>query len=58
MPNINGEQTELELENELIKQLKVQFHSSEYDDAFVAVHDDESLYKNLRNFSFAQKNEG
>lgn len=49
MPNINGEQTELELENELIKQLKVQFHSSEYDDAFVAVHDDESLYKNLRN---------
>lgn len=48
MPNINGEQTELELENELIKQLKVQFHSSEYDDAFVAVHDDESLYKNLR----------
>ena len=49
MPNINGEQTELELENELIKQLKVQFHSSEYDDPFVAVHDDESLYKNLRN---------
>ena len=49
MPNINGEQTELELENELIKQLKVQFHSSEYDDAFVAVHDDQSLYKNLRN---------
>ena len=48
MPNINGEQTEFELENELIKQLKVQFHSSEYDDAFVAVHDDESLYKNLR----------
>lgn len=48
MPNLNGEQTELELENELIKQLKVQFHSSEYDEAFVFVHDDESLYKNLR----------
>ena len=26
MPNINGEITELELENELIKQLRLQFH--------------------------------
>lgn len=48
MPNITGEQTELELENELIKQLRQQFHSSESEDAFVGVHDDSSLYKNLR----------
>ncbi|MCQ3035839.1 MAG: type I restriction endonuclease subunit R [Bacilli bacterium] len=48
MPNINGEQTELELENELIKQLKLQFHSSDAEDAFVAIHDNDSLYKNLR----------
>ncbi|MCH4201644.1 MAG: type I restriction endonuclease subunit R [Bacilli bacterium] len=48
MPNITGEQTELELENELIKQLRQQFHSSESEDAFVSVHDDSSLYKNLR----------
>ncbi|UUD37258.1 Type-1 restriction enzyme R protein [Mycoplasmopsis californica] len=48
MPNINGEQTELELENELIKQLSAQFRSSGYEDTFVAVHDDESLHRNLR----------
>ena len=49
MPNINGETTELEIENELIKQLRQQFHSTEMEDAFVRVHDDDSLIKNLRN---------
>lgn len=48
MPDLIGEQTELELENELIGQLRRQFHSSDMEDAFVAIHDDASLYKNLR----------
>jgi type I restriction enzyme, R subunit len=48
MPNIEGEQTELELENELIAQLRQQFRSTDADDAFVRVHDDETLVKNLR----------
>lgn len=48
MPNINGETTELELENELISQLKQQFHSNEMEDAFVRIHDDDSLIKNLK----------
>ncbi|MBE6126696.1 MAG: type I restriction endonuclease subunit R [Erysipelotrichaceae bacterium] len=48
MPDLIGEQTELELENELIEQLRRQFHSSDMEDAFVAIHDDASLYKNLR----------
>ena len=48
MPDLIGEQTELELENELIEQLRRQFHSSEMEDAFVAIHDDASLYRNLR----------
>lgn len=48
MPNYIGEQTELELENQLIEQLRVQFHSTEEDDAFVKVHNDETLYANLR----------
>ena len=48
MPNFNGEQKELELENELIKQLKKQFYSPEYEETFVNVHDDKTLYENLR----------
>ena len=48
MPNINGEQTELELENQLIQQLRKQFHTSEIEDAFVSVHNNEQLYANLR----------
>lgn len=48
MPDYAGEQTELELENELIEQLRRQFHSSDLEDAFVSVHDDASLYRNLR----------
>ena len=34
MPNIEGEQTELKLENQLIEQLIRQFHTSETEDAF------------------------
>ena len=48
MPNINGEITELELENQLIEQLRAQFHSSDAEDAFVAIHNDSQLYQNLR----------
>ncbi len=48
MPNLLGETTELELENQLIEQLRLQFHSTDIEDAFVSVHDDNSLYKNLR----------
>lgn len=48
MPNYIGEQTELELENQLIEQLRLQFHSTDEDDAFVNVHDDKTLYANLR----------
>ena len=48
MPNIDGEQTELELENLLIDQLRKQFHSDEAEDAFVRVHNDAQLYANLR----------
>ena len=48
MPNIEGEQTELELENQLIEQLRRQFHTSETEDAFIAVHNDAQLYSNLR----------
>ena len=48
MPNYIGEQTELELENQLIEQLRVQFHSTDEEDAFVKVHDDKTLYDNLR----------
>ena len=48
MPNIEGEITELELENKLIEQLRLQFHSSESEDAFVRVHNDNQLYQNLR----------
>ncbi len=48
MPNYIGEQTELELENQLIEQLRVQFHSTDENDAFVKVHDDKTLYENLR----------
>ena len=43
MPNIEGEQTELELENQLIEQLRRQFHTSETEDAFIAVHNDAQL---------------
>ena len=62
MPNLLGETTELELENQLIEQLRLQFHSTDIEDAFVSVHDDNSLYKNLRkteNFfikAFTKKN--
>lgn len=48
MPNYIGEQTELELENQLIEQLRIQFHSTDEEDAFVKVHDDKTLYDNLR----------
>ena len=48
MPNIDGEITELELENKLIEQLHLQFHSSDMEDAFVRVHNDNQLYQNLR----------
>ena len=48
MPNIEGEITELELENKLIEQLRLQFHSSDAEDAFVRVHNDNQLYQNLR----------
>ena len=48
MPNIEGEQTELELENLLIEQLRRQFHSDDVEDAFVHVHNDAQLYANLR----------
>lgn len=48
MPNFAGEQTELELENQLINQLRSQFHSMEEEDAFVKVYDDKTLYANLR----------
>lgn len=48
MPNIDGEITELELENKLIEQLRLQFHSSDMEDAFVRVHNDNQLYQNLR----------
>lgn len=48
MPDIMGEQTELELENELIEQLRRQFRSTDMEDAFVRVHDDQSLIRNLR----------
>ena len=48
MPNIDGEITELELEIKLIEQLRHQFHSSDVDDAFVRVHNDNQLYQNLR----------
>lgn len=48
MPNFAGEQTELELENQLINQLRSQFHSMEEKDAFVKVYDDKTLYANLR----------
>ena len=34
MPNIDGEITELELENKLIEQLCIQFHSSDMEDAY------------------------
>ena len=47
MPNIEGEITELELENKLIEQLRLQFHSSDAEDAFVRVHNDNQLYQNL-----------
>ncbi len=48
MPNLEGQQTEYELELELINQLKMQFRSMEFDDVFPNVSDDDSLYKNLR----------
>lgn len=48
MPDMMGEQTELELENELIEQLRRQFRSTDMEDAFVRVHDDQSLIRNLR----------
>lgn len=48
MPNVEGEITELELENQLIEQLRLQFHSSDIEDAFVRVHNDKQLYDNLR----------
>ena len=47
MPNIEGEQTELELENLLFEQLRRQFHSDDIEDAFVRVHNDAQLYANL-----------
>jgi len=48
MPNLNGETTELELENELIAQLRQQFRSVDGVDAFVPVHDEASLESNLK----------
>ena len=48
MPNLQGEITELELENALIAQLRKQFRSTDQEDAFVRIHDDVSLVKNLR----------
>ncbi len=48
MPNIEGETTELELEAQLIDQLRRQFRSTETEDAFVRVHNDDQLYANLR----------
>lgn len=47
MPNVWGEQTEFELENQLIDQMCNQFHSDGCDEVFVDVHNDNSLYKNL-----------
>lgn len=49
MPNMNGEITELELENQFIAQLSRQFHSSDVNEAFIAIHDDAALESNLRN---------
>ena len=40
MPNIDGEQTELELENQLIEQLRVQFHSTDEEDVKNLVNTD------------------
>jgi len=48
MPNIEGEQTELELENQLLFDLRKYFHSNDIEDAFVPVHDNYSLIANLR----------
>ncbi len=48
MPNIDGEITELELEAQLIEQLRKQFHGTDDEDAFVRVHNDEQLISNLR----------
>lgn len=47
MPNFQGQQTEFELEEQLIEQLNRQFHSNEYSDTFAKVYDDDSLYRNL-----------
>lgn len=48
MPNYIGEQTELELEKQLIEQLKPMFYDTGQEDTFVKVHDDKTLYSNLR----------
>ena len=48
MLNMDGETTELELEAQLIEQLRRQFHSTEVEDAFVRVHNDEQLCANLK----------
>jgi type I restriction enzyme R subunit len=48
MPNFDGETTELELENELIAQLKLQFRSGTDYEAFVPVHDEAGLEANLK----------
>lgn len=42
------EQTELELEKQLIEQLRMQFRTTSEEDPFVEIHNDASLYSNLR----------
>lgn len=48
MPNIEREQTELKLENQLIEQLRRQFHTSETEDVFLSVNNDSQLCSNRR----------
>lgn len=48
MPNYMCEQTELELEKQLIEQLRMQFRTTSEEDPFVEIHNDASLYSNLR----------
>ena len=48
MPNIEVKQTELNLENQLIVQLGRQFHTSENEDAFLAMNNDSQLCSNSR----------
>lgn len=48
MPNIEGEHTELKLENQLIVQLRPKFHTSETEEAFLSVNNDSQLCSNRR----------